>query len=59
MHRTLIELKVKEYLYQKQVLRAITKLFMPGFLSHYFFIRVFLVVYIGGFIHFISQFGEL
>ncbi|CAG8453341.1 11186_t:CDS:2 [Funneliformis mosseae] len=32
----------------KQVLRATTKLLMPGFLSHCFFIRAFLVVYIGG-----------
>ncbi|CAG8705671.1 16680_t:CDS:10 [Rhizophagus irregularis] len=51
MHRTLIETISAEGggMLSKQVLRATTKLLMPGFLSHCFFIRAFLVVYIGGF----------
>lgn len=50
MHRTLIEAISAEGggMLSKQVLKATTKLLMPGFLSHCFFIRAFLVVYIGG-----------
>ncbi|CAJ0769465.1 12254_t:CDS:2, partial [Entrophospora sp. SA101] len=50
MHRTLVEAISVEGggMLSKQVLRATTKLLMPGFLSHCFFIRAFLVVYIGG-----------
>ncbi|CAG8509376.1 19185_t:CDS:10 [Rhizophagus irregularis] len=49
MHRTLVEAISVEGggMLSKQVLRATTKLLMPGFLSHCFFIRAFLVVYIG------------
>jgi len=43
MYRTLIE-----GMLSKQVLRATTKLLMPWFLSQCFFIRTFLVIYIGG-----------
>jgi len=50
MHRTLVEAISVEGggMLSKQVLGATTKLLMPGFLSHCFFIRAFLVVYIGG-----------
>ena len=49
-HQTLVKVIAAEGggTLSKLVRKACTKLLMPGFLSHSFFIRAFLVVYIGG-----------
>lgn len=60
MHRTLVDAVVVAGggTISKQVLHAIPKLLMPGFISSGFFIRVILVAYVGAGFYISAELAE-